>query len=386
MKQQIRIWNLALLLGMAGSLGLHASAAENPADIAQLRAYLVRQSDNAEGLDVNGDGVINAFDLVARKQALLAQSAAVRTVRVATTQALLDALKNAQPGDDILVAPGTYVYGETGTKGSLFRSAAEGTAEQPIRLRSEDPQNPAVLSGTDMAVGLALYLTGDYWQVESLHVTCAQKGIVLDHSNHSVIRDCTVSKTGSEGIHLRDNSSFCLVTDCTVTDTGQVTPGYGEAVYVGSSKSSTAYGLACDQNVIANCVFGPGVTAELVDIKEGTTGTIVERCTMYGDDIKGDVSATSLLNAKGNDAIIRHNIGYRNGNAIIRNAFEVHCLLEGWGENNDFFENTLYLDEADAYILRVYSGSARACGNVRSPEGNLLRAYDSGVLTEYENN
>lgn len=306
----------------------------------------------------------------------------LREVAVSTTAELRAALENAQPGDDILLAPGDYTNAETGTKGATFHAKAEGTQANPIRIRSAFADDPAALCGTDLAAGIVLYVTGDYWRVEDITVGGAQKGILLDHANHGVLKNCRVDGTGSEGIHLRDDSADCLVTGCTVVNTGRVKAGYGEGVYVGSAKSTTGYGFACDRNVIEHCTLGPGVTAELVDIKEGTTGTVVRGCTLYGADIAGETSANSLLNAKGNDALIAGNTCYRDENAIIRNAFEVHCQLKGWGENNRFVDNLCHLDESDAYILRVYSGSASASGNVRTPQGNTILAYSGGTLID----
>ena len=58
-------------------------------------------------------------------------------------------------------------------------------------------------------------------------MTNAQKGIMLDNSNHTTISNCKVYNIGSEGIHLRDNSSSCLIEDCSVHDS---TTGNGGAI------------------------------------------------------------------------------------------------------------------------------------------------------------
>ena len=135
-------------------------------------------------------------------------------------------------------------------------------------------------------------------------------------------------------------------------------------------------GYNCDFNTISECILGPGVTAELVDIKEYTTGTIVENCVMYGDDISGQTSANAFLKTKGNDCIIKNNTAYQNGNTIIRNAFEVHEIVSGWGYNNSFTGNTCNMDNETAYVVRVYSGSAAASDNTRIPDGNMYYLLD----------
>ena len=107
----------------------------------------------------------------------------------------------------------------------MFTGSADGTKENPIVIRSENPEKPAILSGSSTAENYVLSVSGDWWEIRDLKVTNAQKGIMLDNSNHTTISNCEVYNIGSEGIHLRDNSSSCLIEDCSVHDTGVVSPG-----------------------------------------------------------------------------------------------------------------------------------------------------------------
>ena len=97
---------------------------------------------------------------------------------------------------------------------------------------------------------------------------------------------------------------------------------------------------------------------------------------MYGDDISGQTSANAFLKTKGNDCIIKNNTAYQNGNTIIRNAFEVHEIVSGWGYNNSFTGNTCNMDNETAYVVRVYSGSAAASDNTRIPDDNMYYLLD----------
>lgn len=329
--------------------------------------------EKAEVRDANDDGIIDSIDISILKRDMIDASSILRTVRVSNSQELYDAIKNAEAGDEIIVSSGVYTWSSGGAQGSLYHGTADGTAKNPVTLRSEDPNNPAVLSGIDVSRNCVLYITGDYWIIKDISTTNSKKGIILDNSNYSKIIGCEVYNIGEEGIHLRDGSSYCTIYQCTVTDTGEHTPGYGEAIYVGSSVSTGGYAYNCDYNTISHCILGSGVTAELVDIKEYTTGTIVEYCEMYGGSISNEVSANSFLNSKGNDSIIRGNVCYDEGNTIIRNAFENHVIVEGWGYNNEFIDNTVSLINEQAYVLRVYSGTASESGSVRIPDGNIYR-------------
>lgn len=128
-------------------------------------------------------------------------------VRVTTTQELKTALANAQPGDEIVVAEGEYIYSGSSSKGYTFLGTADGTQQNPIIIRSENPEKPAVLQCSDTGSKNVFTVTGDWWVIRNLKMTRAQKGIVLDNSNHTKIIGCEVYNFGQEAIHIRDNSS-----------------------------------------------------------------------------------------------------------------------------------------------------------------------------------
>lgn len=404
-KSILSISTVAAILLVSLPLGVRAD--EQLDTISVLSAHLLGNGSADLSCDQDGNDVLNGIDLaLARQNALvaptttaptettvpttetttIAQTTAppdttVRLVRVSNTTQLLAALADAQAGDEIVLAEGIYLADESsGPKGSLFYSGAEGTAEQPILLRSEDPTHPATLCGTDESTNYVLYLTGDWWQVQDLAISTAQKGIVLDNSNYSRISGCEVYAIGSEGIHLRDDSSNCIVENCDVHDTGTVSPQYGEAIYVGSAKSTTGYGYACDNNQILGCQLGPNVAAEHVDIKEYTTGTIVAECIFDGTGMSGQNAADSFVDIKGNDCIIRDNVGYRNGCEAITAAIQMHVQVEGWGQNAQIYGNQMYMDVSTAangkpmYLVDGWSSTATVWEN--------QIAYEDGVLFE----
>ncbi|MBR3629041.1 MAG: right-handed parallel beta-helix repeat-containing protein [Oscillospiraceae bacterium] len=293
-------------------------------------------------------------------------SAGTREVLVTDTAGLTAALADARAGDEIILREGTYENDKWQGKWAAFFADAAGTAEAPIILRSEDPEHPATICGTDQSNKVALSIMGDYWRIENLRVGEAQKGIVLDQSCYSIISGCEVFNTGSEGIHLRDNSAHCLVENCAVHDTGTVTPKYGEGIYIGSAIGTEGYGFACHYNTVRSCNIYR-VAAECVDIKEFTYGTVIEDCTFDGSCISGENGANSFIEIKGNDCIIRRNTGHRNGCEKQLYGFDLYCPEPEWGQNARIYENSLFLDDASVDFVSGWKCSAQVFRNTVDP-------------------
>ena len=297
----------------------------------------------------------------------LSAQAECRQILVTDTAELLDALGNAQAGDEIILREGLYQNDKWTGKWAAFWSEASGTENAHIVLRSEDAAHPATISGVTQEKKYALNIIGSYWELRDLKICNAAKGIFLAQSEHSLIDGCEVYEIGSEGIHIIDDSSFNTVQNCWIHDTGTVEARYGEGVYIGSAKNATDYGFECHQNTVRCCRFGPNIAADHVDIKEYTVGNVVEYCTFDGTGIQGENGGDSFVEAKGNDAVIRYNTGYRNGAEKQLYAFDMNVQLDGWGQNTKIYGNTLYLDSPDIYVVKGWNCTAQIFGNTVEP-------------------
>ncbi|MDQ3540405.1 MAG: right-handed parallel beta-helix repeat-containing protein, partial [Chloroflexota bacterium] len=232
--------------------------------------------------------------------------APLRTVNVTTTATLNTAIADALPGDDIVMAAGTYTN-------ITITSTKDGTATNPIRLRGV---KGTILTGGDLTTTYAIQPKADWWIFEDFEIANALAGIYAQGANDCIFRRLWVHNIGQEAIHLFNFSSRNLVEACSIASTGKrgtTFEEFGEAIYIGTDNGQWATktgGLpdTSNDNIVRNCIIGPHITSEHFDIKEETYRTIVEGNTMFGI---GQVATPTFIDAfidiKGREVIVRHN-------------------------------------------------------------------------------
>jgi hypothetical protein len=242
-----------------------------------------------------------------------------------------------------------------GTYQGRFTLSTSGLADQRIQVCGGAG---AVLDGGGWATGYGLWLKGSYVDLVGFSLVNSQKGVMLDGASYDVLDGLSVSQIGDEGIHLRTNSHNDLVRGVTVHDTGLRVAGYGEGVYVGSATNNWCKFTAClpdrsDHNAVVSSSFWAN-GAEAVDIKEGTTGTVLTGSIFDGTGS----TALSWVDAKGNDALISGN----SGKVARRDGFLTETAASGWGVHNTFELNTAHV-LGPGYGFNVTSGNYVTCMN-----------------------
>ncbi|MFI6477990.1 discoidin domain-containing protein [Nonomuraea sp. NPDC050663] len=292
-------------------------------------------------------------------------------VDVSTAAQLSSALAAAQPGQTIRLAAGEY-------RGSFVTQRA-GTASAPITLTGPEnavlindgpsgsaPSCPAPTAGWDSGYGLWLY-GAPYWRLTGFTVKESKKGIVLDDSHHVTLDDVTVHHTDEEGVHFRRSSADGVIQNSTITHAGLVQPGYGEGVYLGSAASNWGcHGNSggvdrSDRVKVVGNTFGPGIAAEHIDVKEGTSGGLIKDNTFNGTGISGQNSGDSWVDVKGTGYVIEGNTGTFSSPGTFANGYETHnpsttpSFLNGCG--NVWRGNGSNLGGVGKYAIYVSSTS-----------------------------
>jgi len=312
----------------------------------------------AENYVVTGNEMILDFDHVSWN-----------IVKVSDSNELSKAFSNAAPGDKIVIAAGTYA--------GKFKLKKGGLKDKPIWIVAEDASAMPLLDGGDINNGTTLAIDGDdnaegisYIYVQNIKVTNGRGGITVDHAHYVTIDGVEVYNVGQAAIHLRDGSQYNIVKNSYLHDTGLYNVKYGEGVYIGSDykkwpggSSSSEYDPKVDYAQILNNKIGPNVTAEHIDIKEGSSyayiiGNDFDAAGMI-DILNGGLS---YIDFKGNYSETAYNKGNQNGNPYFENAFEVNTKSPGWGFYNNIHHNTLtfndeYYSKSVSVTMTVALGS-----------------------------
>jgi len=305
---------------------------------------------SSQGID-SSTGYADNYTLTGKEMTLNFDNVSWNTIKVKTANELEDALSDASEGDKIVIASGTYV--------GNFKLTEGGSKNKPIWIVGEDTSNMPILDGDDHDSDIALSIDGEneggigYIYIQNIKVTNARTGIAIDQADYITVDDVEVYGVGQAGIHLRDGSKYNIVKNSYIHDTGLYNVKYGEGVYIGSDytkwpggSSSSEYDPAVDYAQILNNKIGPNVTAEHIDIKEGSSYAYIIGNTFdakgMNDIINGGLS---FIDFKGNYAECAYNVGDQNDNEYFENAFEINEKYNSWGAYNSIHDNTVTFDD-----------------------------------------
>lgn len=292
---------------------------------------------------------------------------ATRVVPVTSASELTAALANAQPGDDIQLASGTYA--------GNFSITSSGTASQPIRLTGTS----AILDAGSVDGSPVLKLDhASNWCVSNLGITDGNKGVMANDTTNSVFDHLDVYNIGDEAVHLRSCSSNNIVQNSHIHDTGQRRDSFGEGVYLGNADSNWGVYNFCDlgnpdqsnYNQVLNNTFDH-TAAEAIDAKEGTVGGVISGNSFDGIGMNGN-HADSLIDVKGADYNVTNNTVTVSGGSAVVDGFQTHVIdvrtdETHSGTGNVFSGNTMNFPAGiSGYGINIGNGSTAlvTCDNI----------------------
>ncbi|MFT4092838.1 MAG: chondroitinase-B domain-containing protein [Niabella sp.] len=280
------------------------------------------------------------------KTAVVPESESIRVITVTTAAELKAALSAAKPGDSIVLKDAVYP--------GKFVIENSGNEKHPIVLIGS---RNAVLDAGNITTGYVLQLKASYWHLRGFTLKSGLKGLMTDSASNNIIDGILVTQIGEEGVHFRTFSSHNIIQNSTINNTGLNRPGYGEGIYIGSAKNNWEKYTAgkpdrCDDNKVLNNTIGPNITAECIDVKEGTTGGLIDGNTFNSEGVSGENSADSWMDIKGNDYRIENNKGINPSAPSFLDGYQVNCAYTGWGNNNVFKHNISEVN-APGYAINV---------------------------------
>lgn len=245
------------------------------------------------------------------------------------------AMKKARPGDLILMAPGKY-YSINERPAPFYRHLwfdhVRGTRANRITLCG--PRDAIMHSRSTTGDPVLRIISSSFITVAGMTITNGIKGVVIEEgSNNIILENIIIRNIGMEAVHFMDRVFYNTIRKSVILFTGQEDPGKGEGVYIGSDDK---FGVdRCYRNHVIDNRIGPGVTAEMVDLKQNSVGSVVSGNILDGRHLCGCNFATSLINVKGNQNEIINNIGKNSR----EHMFKVSTTQSGQGKYNLFQGN-----------------------------------------------
>jgi hypothetical protein len=279
--------------------------------------------------------------------------AADRTVNVSSQSALSSALSNAQPGDRIVLAPGTYAGGKKVTNRSGTQSA------------------PIVVCGPKSAVW-----TGDFrpdgiswWIFQGFTIRAAFQAFYAKHTRNTRLRGLVIYDVDQEAVHFLCNSTDNVLEGSHIHDTGLTKPSSGEAVYLGTWPGNLS--VACgstedrsDRNHVLNNRFGPNVPSEDVDAKEGTSGGVIRGNVSDGGGkraISGHFEASIAIKGSTSGYVVEDNTlnpAAQDGSALGNGIY-----VYSGGSGHQIRGNAIDMSGAGGYGIKMNGSGTISCDN-----------------------
>ena len=327
------------------------------------------------------------FFAAAAAAVLLTGPTAAFAVDIAPGGNLRTAIAALKPGEELRLAGGTY------TVDSGFRVTVNGTAQQPIVMRSKDGER-AIIQQTNSG----------------------QNVFEISGSKYFVVRNIEFTG-GSHGIRLMSSSSFITIEGCEVHDTGDVaisansggtyeglkilrnnihhTNGTGEGMYLGCNSDGCRLANSLIEGNYVHHTNGANVEqGDGIELKEGSYGNTIRDNVIHDTNYPGIITYSTVGNGPAN--VLEGNVIWNNNDNSIQSAADVvirnNIVLgnialqshQGGSPGNVQVVNNTIINESSGIDVRNVIGSVLIANNAvysQSAEAIRLISGNLGLVT-----
>jgi MYXO-CTERM domain-containing protein len=132
-------------------------------------------------------------------------AAAVITISPADGNTAYTLIEAANPGDEVVLAPGTYAF--------RVYLQQQAPAASPIVIRSQDPSNPAIVDLSSATGGLVDNAPGSYTAGDKARGCWQLSGATNIHIDGIVFQNCHAASNDSAGIRYYNGTTGLLITN-----------------------------------------------------------------------------------------------------------------------------------------------------------------------------
>jgi hypothetical protein len=320
---------------------------------------------------------------VAVAAVLIAAAPAAFAVDIAPGGNLRTAIAALKPGEELRLAGGTY------TVDSGFRVTVNGTAQQPIVMRSRDGER-ALIRQTNSGQNVFEISGSRYFVVRDIEFTGGSHGIRLMSSSFITIEGCEVHDTGDVAISANSGGTYEGLR--ILRNHIHHTNGTGEGMYLGCNSDACRLANSLIEGNYVHHTNGASVTqGDGIELKEGSFGNVIRDNVVHDTNYPGIITYSTVGNGAPNvvegnviwntndngiqsaaDAIIRNNI-------VLGSPIALQSHQAGSPSNMQVVHNTVINQDAGIVVRNVVGPVVVANNAVYAQTGSAIRLVSGNL-------
>ncbi len=289
---------------------------------------------------------------------------------------VLSLLRALQPGDELVLATGTY------TLTARYGFTLAGTPEAPITVRAADGAD--VLFHRPDAAQNIWDFSGTYATVRGLRFSGGSAGLRIEGADHLTIEDCEIFDTADVALRLNDTG----VTYAHVTirrNHIHHTGGTGEGMYLGCNSDACRLRDSLIEGNWVHHTNGPGVSqGDGIELKEGSFHNVIRDNVVHDTNYPCILTYSTVGNGPAN--VIEGNLLWNCGDhgiqsaqdAVIANNIILGAAADGISlqphqagvpGNQRVVHNTVFNAAGSAIVVRNATGDVVVANNAVYTDG-----------------